>query len=219
MNFEIVQKYIPLYIKAGKLTLTLGTLGILLAVLIGLLCSMIRYYKIPILDKIVAVYIEVSRNTPILIQLFFMYYGLPKIGLMVSSETCGIIGLAFLGGSYMSESFRSGLEAVDKSQVESGMSVGLTRIQLMRYVIFPQALAISIPSIGANVIFLLKETSLFSAVALADLMYIAKDLIGLYYDTNEALFLLVISYLVILLPLSIIVTIVERKLRYAGYGV
>ena len=72
-----------------------------------------RYYKIPVARQITAVYIELSRNTPLLVQLFFLYYGFPKIGVRLSAEVCGVVGLAFLGGSYMAEAFRSGLEAVD----------------------------------------------------------------------------------------------------------
>nr|WP_312214421.1 amino acid ABC transporter permease [Clostridioides sp.] len=218
MNLDVIIKYIPLYIQSAKITIILGVLGILLALIIGLVCSFIRYYKVPVLDKVIGIYIEVSRNTPLLIQLFFMYYGLPKLGLKLPAEVCAITGLGFLGGSYIAEAFRSGLDAVGKSQLDAGASIGLTKFQLMRYVIFPQAMAISIPALGANIIFLLKETSLFSAVAIADLTFLAKDLIGIYYDTNEALFLLIISYLIILLPLSITLTFVERKLRYAGYG-
>lgn len=218
MDFQFIKEYIPHYIEAGKLTLTLSFYGISLSLLIGLLCSLIIYYKIPILSKIIGAYIEISRNTPLLIQLFFLYYGLPKIGILLSAKACAIIGLSFLGGSYMAESFRSGLEAVSVSQIESGLSIGLTKLQVIRYVIFPQAFAISIPSLGANGIFLLKETSLFSAVALADLMFVAKDLIGLYYKTTESLFMLVISYLIILLPLSLLLTFIERRIRYAGYG-
>ena len=118
----------------------------------------------------------------------------------------------------MAEAFRSGLEAIDKIQVESGLSIGLTHMQVMRYVILPQALSISIPPLCANVIFLIKETSVFSAVALADLMYVAKDLIGLYYKTDEALLMLVIAYLILLLPVSIFASWLERRLRYAGFG-
>ena len=118
----------------------------------------------------------------------------------------------------MAESFRSGLESVDKIQTESALSLGLTKAKAMRYVILPQALSTSIPAICANVIFLIKETSVFSAVALADLMFVAKDLIGLYYKTDEALLMLVISYLIILLPASIFASYLERRLRYAGFG-
>lgn len=218
MDFEFIRQYTPLYIEAAKLTIQIAFLGILLASVVGFICSLIRYYKIPILNRIIGIYIELSRNTPLLIQLFFLYFGLPKIGIVFSSETCAVIGLIFLGGSYMAEAFRSGLEAVTYSQIESGLSLGLTKLQVLRYIVLPQALSISIPAFSANTIFLIKETSVFSAVALADLMYVAKDLIGLYYSTNEALVMLVVAYFIILLPISIVFTIIERKLKYAGFG-
>jgi polar amino acid transport system permease protein len=193
-------------------------MGILFSLAIGLICSIVQYYKIPVLKQIAAIYIELSRNTPLLVQLFFLYFGLPKLGIRISSEGCALIGLSFLGGSYMAEAFRSGLESIEKSQMESGLAIGLDHAQVMQYVIFPQALSVSVPALCANVIFLIKETSVFSAVALADLMYVAKDLIGLYYKTDEALFMLVIAYLIILLPISIAASLLERRLRYAGFG-
>lgn len=210
--------YLPLYRTAAVLTVKLGLCGIALAIVIGLLCALVQHFKVPVVRQIVAVYIELSRNTPLLIQLFFIYYGLPKIGISTDPATCGIMGLAFLGGSYMAEAFRSGLEAVPVIQHESAYSLGMSRLQTMRYVILPQAMSTSVPPFVANVIFLLKETSVFSAISLMDLMFTAKDLIGLYYKTTECLFLLVVFYLIILLPVSILGSLLERRLRYAGFG-
>lgn len=207
-----------MYAEAAKLTLLIGVLGIVLSLAVGMLCSAIEYSRIPVLRHIVSIYVELSRNTPLLVQLFFLYFGLPKLGIRWSSELCGVIGLAFLGGSYMTETFRAGLETVEPIQKESALSLGMTPVQTMWNVILPQALAVSVPSLVANVIFLLKETSVFSGIALADLMYVAKDLIGLYYKTPEALGMLVAAYLVILLPISIIGTLLERRLRHAGFG-
>lgn len=215
---DFIAEYTPLYVEAAKLTIKLGVIGILLSLLVGLICSLILYFRVPVFRKVVAVYIELSRNTPLLVQLFFLYFGLPKAGIRIDSQTCAVIGLTFLGGSYMAEAFRSGLEAIEKIQMESGLSIGLTHSQVMRYIIFPQALAVSIPGLCANMIFLIKETSVFSVVALADLMYVAKDLIGLYYKTDEALFMLVIAYLILLLPISVVASVLERRLRYAGFG-
>ena len=118
----------------------------------------------------------------------------------------------------MAEAFRSGLEAIPAIQSESAESLGMNRAQVMRYVILPQAVSISIPAFMANIIFLMKETSIFSAISIMDLMFTAKDLIGLYYNTTESLFLLVVFYLIILLPISLIGSFVERRLRYAGFG-
>ena len=218
MDFNFINEHIPLYVEAAKLTLIMAFWGISLAIVVGLIVSLIRYFKVPVLDKIVGFYIELSRNTPLLIQLFFLYFGLPKVGIVLTSEQCGVIGLAFLGGSYMAEAFRSGLETVAAIQTESALSLGMNRLQVMRYVVLPQAFSISVPAFMANVIFLLKETSVFSAVSLMDLMFTAKDLIGLYYKTTESLFLLVVFYLLILLPISILGSLLERRLRYAGFG-
>ncbi|SHK24586.1 amino acid ABC transporter permease [Hespellia stercorisuis] len=218
MNWEYIQTYLPMYEKAALLTLKLGIAGILLAILVGLFCAVIQYYRIPVLRRIVAVYIELSRNTPLLVQLFFLYYGLPKIGIATDAQMCGIAGLTFLGGSYMAESFRSGFEAVEKIQEESALSLGMNSCQVMRYVILPQAVSVSVPAFLANIIFLLKETSVFSAISLMDLMFTAKDLIGLYYKTTESLVLLVAFYLMILLPVSLLGAWLERRVRYAGFG-
>lgn len=218
MDWEFIIKYAPMYVRAARLTLRIGGLGILLSIVVGFACSFVRYRRIPVLHRIAGMYIELARNTPLLIQLFFLYFGLPKIGLKLSAEACAIVGLCFLGGAYMAESFRSGMEAVEKSQAEAGLCLGLTAWQNIRCVILPQALASAVPALCANVIFLLKETSVFSAVALADLMYVAKDLIGMYYKTDEALLMLVAAYLVILLPISLIFDRIERRLRYAGFG-
>ena len=218
MNWEFIVEYLPLYEKATVFTVGIGLLEIAFAILVRFACAMVQYHRIPVVRQIVAVYIELSRNTPLLVQLLFIYYGLQKVGLQLSPEICGVAGLAFLGGSYMAEAFRSGLESVETIQRESAISLGMSSRQTMQYVILPQALATSVPAFVANVIFLLKETSVFSAISLMDLMFTAKDLIGLYYKTVESLFLLVVFYLIILLPVSVLGSLLERRLRRAGFG-
>ena len=218
MDLSVMQSYLPLYVEAMKLTLKIGWIGIVLSVIIGFFCSLARHYKVPVLDQIAGIYIEIFRNTPLLVQLFFLYFGLPKIGISINADVCGALGLALLGGAYMAEAFRSGFEAIEPIQTESALSLGLSRRQTIVHIILPQAFSVSVPAFVANIIFLLKETSVFSAISLMDLMFTAKDLIGLYYKTVECLTLLVIFYLIILLPVSIIGSIVERKVRYAGFG-
>lgn len=218
MNIDFIKKAIPIYIESAYITLYVGILGILLSVIIGLVCCYILYFKTKGLQRIVKMYIELSRNTPLLIQIYFLYFGLPQLGIKLSETTSGVIGLGFLGGSYLAESFRAGLEAVAVSQIESGLSIGLNKWQLLRYVIVPQAFSVSIPQIAANVIFLLKETSILAAIAIPELVFTAKSLIGLYYKTNEALLLLTLGYLIIILPISIIFRILERRLRHGEYG-
>ena len=213
MDFQFIEKYVPLYVAEGKLTLCIACIGIVLSILIGILASAVLYYRIPLLKRLVSVYVELSRNTPLLVQLFFLYFGLPKMGIRWSSEVCGIVGLSFLGGAYMTESFRAALSTVEKGQLESAKSLGLNPIQILRYVLLPEAITVAVPSIVANMIFLIKETSVFSGIALKDLMYEAKDLIGLYYKTEESLVMLVVAYLILLLPVSILGTVLERRVK------
>jgi polar amino acid transport system permease protein len=218
VNLDVMVNYLPLYEKAMVLTLQIGWIGVAGSILIGLIVALILHFKVPVLRQIANVYVEIFRNTPLLIQLFFIYFGLPRLGLSITAEACGMLGLALLGGAYMTETFRSGLEAVPAIQTESASSLGFTKIQTARYVVLPQAFALSVPSFVANIIFLLKETSVFSAISLMDLMFTAKDLIGLYYKTTECLVLLVIFYLIILLPVSIAGTFLERKVRSGIFG-
>lgn len=218
MDFDFIMKHAPEYLKAAFLMLYIGGIGITFSIVVGIIGSWIQYEKIFILNRIISCYVELSRNTPLLVQLFFLYFGLPKIGLKLSSESCAVIGLTFLGGSYMIEAFRSSLESISITQKESALSLGMNKFQIMRYIILPQAFITILPALNANIIFLLKETSVFGAIALVDMMFVAKDLIGLYYKTEEALFMLVLGYLFLLLPISLIAHLLERRMRYAVYG-
>lgn len=218
LDAHVLIEYLPLYRDALVLTLKIGWLGILLAFVLGLICAAIGHFQVPVLKSLTKAYIELFRNTPLLVQLFFIYFALPKIGIRVSAEACGVLGLGLLGGAYISETFRSGLESIAVIQTESALSLGMTRGQVFRHVILPQAVSISVPGLLANVIFLLKETSVFSTISLMDLMFTAKDLIGMYAKTIECLFLLVVFYLVMLLPVSLLGSFVERKVRHAEFG-
>lgn len=218
LDWDFMGKYLPWYIDGAILTIRVGIYGILLALVAGLAVAVVRYYKVPILSPLAKIYMELSRNTPLLVQLFFLYFGLPKIGIRLSGEWCAVIGLVFLGGSYMAEALRSGLESVEAIQTESARVLGFTPLQTMRLIVLPQALAVSMPAFVANVIFLIKEISVVSAIALPDLMYVTKDLIGNYYRTDESLLMLVSAYIIILLPVSLLGTYLERRVRHAGFG-
>ncbi|WP_336142487.1 amino acid ABC transporter permease [Acinetobacter sp. 102] len=218
MDWQYIQSVLPQFYAATLMTLKISFIGIVLSILFGLICSVISTYQVRVLNKIVKVYIEVSRNTPLLIQLFFLYYGLPKIGIKLDGFTCGVIGLTFLGGSYMAEAFRAGLQSVAQGQIDSARSVGLNAVQVFQYVVFPQALSLSIPAIGANCLFLIKESSVLSAIAVVELLFVTKDLIGMDYKTTEALFLLIMAYLIILLPVSALTSYLEYRSRKVSHG-
>jgi polar amino acid transport system permease protein len=218
MDWNVMISYLPLYRDALLLTIRIGWQGVLLAFILGILCAVVIHLKLPVLRRLIGIYIELFRNTPLLVQLFFLYFALPKVGIKIAPGLCGSLGLGLLGGAYMAETFRSGLENIAPIQGESAESLGMNRWQAFRYVILPQAVSSSVPGLLANVIFLLKETSVFSTISLMDLMFTAKDLIGMYAKTIECLTLLVVFYLIMLLPVSILGSVVERRLRHAEFG-
>ena len=217
-NFSFMGEYGKYIFQALGYTLLLAVVSVALAILPALLLAIMRLSKNKLIKGISGAYIAAFRSTPLLVQLFFLYFALPRIGIRIPAEVCGWVGLGLIGGAYMTETFRSGLDSIARIQTESAASLGMTRFQIFRYVVLPQALASSIPGILANIIFLLKETSVFSTISLMDLMFTAKDLIGMYAKTLECLTLLVIFYLIMLLPVSVAGSIIERRLRYAEFG-
>lgn len=218
MDFSVIADNIAVYAQAAILTMRVAAKGIVLAFPVGELVATVKFFRVPVLRQIATAYVEVSRNTPLLVQLFFLYFGLPKLGIVLESGTCAVVGLAFLGGSYMGEAIRAGLEGVPASQMQSSLSLGMSRTQALRHVITPQATALALPAITAKIIFLIKETSVVSIVALPDLVYTAKEQIGQTYQTREALLLLVTFYLLILLPISLFAGWLERKVRADVFG-
>ncbi|AQW21107.1 polar amino acid ABC transporter permease [Lentilactobacillus curieae] len=218
MSWAIIQQSLPMFTKGFELTLWLSFVGVLGSIIVGIVVSLVQYFKVPILHQFGSIYVEISRNTPLLIQLFFLYYAFPVFGIKLGAELSGIIGLIFLGGSYMAEGFTGGFNGVAKTQIETGKAIGLSRGQLARYVVFPQGFALSVPAMAANVIFLIKETSIFTVIAIPELTNTALDLIGMYYRSNEYLFVLVVAYAIILIPLSLVLTYLEKRVRYGSFG-
>lgn len=218
MSWQIINQSLPIFAKAFQLTIWLSAVGIIFSIVVGIFCSLIQYFKVPILSQLITAYVELARNTPLLIQLFFLYYAFPVIGLKMSAQTCGIIGLVFLGGAYMAEGFTGGFAGVSATQIDDGKALGMNNLQLARYVVFPQGFALSMPALTANIIFLIKETSIFSVIAIPELTNTALDLIGMYYRTNEYLLILVIAYAIILIPIILLLTYLERKVRYGTFG-
>lgn len=214
MDFAFITKVSPMFFDAALLTLQVFALGLFFSFLVGLFCVAMYFFRLNFIYKICSIYIEFSRNTPLLIQLFFLYYGLGKLGFHMSSFACAVLGLSFLGGSYMAESLRAGIDAVKKQQLEAGLSLGFSKMQLLRYIILPQALGICMPSISANTVFLFKEISVVTIIALPDLVNTMTSLNSLTYKTDELLFLLFISYLIIILPMSLFLSWLEKRLSY-----
>jgi polar amino acid transport system permease protein len=220
MNFDwsFVLSTLPAFGRAVLVTLQVGAIAIATSLLVALLNASILVLRVPLLQRLVGLYVEVARNTPLLIQLFFIYFALPSVGIRISGFSSAIIAMTFLGGAYLTEVLRAGVEAVPKAQIESGLSIGLSRWQLLRHVILPQAGILSLPALFANFIFLLKETTVVSAVAVPEILYTTKNNIAMYYKAYERLAVMTALCVLLFLPLSLLLAYLERRLQHGQFG-
>jgi len=218
IDLEYIQRTAPLFVQALDVTLRLALGGIFLAILIGIVCSSILHFHVPVLRHLIMVYVQISRNVPVLVFLFFLYFGLVQIHIILEAKLCAILGLGMMGGAYMTESFRAGLIAVDKVQIESARSIGLSPLQILWHILFPQAFAIVLPNMLSNAHAILMETAVCGFIAVPELMCVTRDQIGMYYKTYESFLMLTVSYVVLLLPLSLIAGYTERRVRNAQFG-
>jgi polar amino acid transport system permease protein len=147
------------------------------------------------------------------VQLFFLYFGLPKVGIRISGEWCAIIGLAFLGGSYMAEALRAGLESVSTVQTESARVLGLTPFQTMMLVVLPQAIKNVLPALGNEVVTMVKESSICSTLGMVELMFAAKTVATSTYISLAPYVLAALMYFCITYPAGKAIEALERRMR------
>lgn len=209
---------ISIFAKALLVTIEVSFLSTLIAIIIGLVCSIVLFYKIKVLKTIIYIYVEFFRNTPSIIQAYFIFYGLAKI-VRLDSFTCSVIVLSLLGGAYMCEALYSGIKAIPKNQQELAMAIGLSKFDTIKYLILPQSISISIAAINNNSIFLTKEVSAMKIILLPEIIYQAFAIISIRADLIIPVsILMIVSYLVILIPMTYVFSILERKVRFAEFG-
>ncbi|EKO1911361.1 amino acid ABC transporter permease [Clostridium botulinum] len=170
LNFDIVFRNLPFLLKATLVTIKITLLSFIVAIILAFIVGVLRTYKFSkILDLILNAYVEIFRGSPLLIQLFFIYYGLPSVGIAMDAEVAAVIGLALNGAAYMSEIIRAAILSIDRGQEEAGFSLGYTRFQNLCYIILPQAAQISVPPLVNGFSSLLKDTSLVSVISITEL--------------------------------------------------
>lgn len=198
--------------KAGlKVTLQVTFSAAVLAFVLGGISGLARMSKHKMVRFISGVYIEIFRGTSLLVQLFWMYFVLPMIGIRLSALTAGILAIGLNFGAYCSEIVRSAIQAVPSGQTEACIALNMSKVQRMRRVIIPQAFVMMIPNLGNQLIELLKSTSLVSMITLTDLTYQANILNATTFETTKVYSMLLILYFIIGLPLSKGMKLLERK--------
>ncbi|HEY1393728.1 MAG TPA: amino acid ABC transporter permease, partial [Methylibium sp.] len=160
----------PLMLKGTGYTLLFASASMLLGLALGAAIALLRVLALPGLSQVAAVFVSAMRGTPLLVQVFIVYYGLPSIGIELSPIAAGILALTLNVAAYRSESLRGAVSGIAQGQWLAGTSLGLTRVQTLRYVIGPQALRSAVPSLSNSLISLIKDTSLVSVIAVTELM-------------------------------------------------
>jgi cystine transport system permease protein len=168
----------PVMLRGTGYTLLFAVASMLLGLPLAALIMLVRVLRVPALRQATALYVSAIRGTPLLVQVFIVYYGLPSIGIEFSPITAGILSLTLNVAAYMSETLRGAVGAVSLGQWLAGESLGLTRRQTLRFVIVPQALRAAVPALSNSLISLIKDTSLVSVIAVTELMLATKELIS-----------------------------------------
>jgi polar amino acid transport system permease protein len=204
-------EFTPILLEGAGITVLVTIGALLLATVLGLVWALMRTSHFKVLSRISATIVNIIRGIPILVQLFYIYFVLPDIGIQFNALQAGIIGLGVAYSAYMAEVFRAGIEAIDVGQIEAAQSLGMTRRLVMTRVILPQAFQIALPPYGNNLIMLLKDSSQTSAITVAELS-LASKLIAASTFKNMTVFTLgAIAYLVMSLPLIFLVSKLEKR--------
>lgn len=174
----LLRDALPLMLKGAGWTLLLAVASIFFGAIVGTFVAITRLAKVPGLSQFAALYVSCMRGTPLLVQLFVIYFGLPSIGIQFDPITAGILGLSLNVGAYLSETIRGAINGVEHGQWNAARSLGLTQVQTLRYVIGPQALRLAVPSLSNSLISLIKDTSLVSVIAVGELMLATKEVIA-----------------------------------------
>ncbi len=208
-------EYAPILLKGAWLTVLVTIGALLLSTFLGLFWALLRTSHIKFLSKTSTTIVNTIRGIPILVQLFYIYFVLPDLGIQLTAFQAGIIGLGIAYSAYMSEVFRAGIEAIDPGQIEAAQSLGMTRRLIMSRVVLPQAFRIALPPYGNNLIMLLKDSSQTSAITVAELSLESKLIAASTFKNMTVFTLGAIAYLIMSLPLIFLVSKLEKRFKRA----
>lgn len=209
--FDVFTGSFDLFLKGLLLTVELTAASLVIALVIGLLFALLKVSNVKVLEWIADVYIWVVRGTPLIVQIFILYYGLTTF-VELSPFQAGVAALAFHNGAYIAELFRGSIQAVDKGQTEAGRSLGMNRMLTMRRIILPQAFRRAVPPLGNQFIIALKDSSLVSFIGMQELFGVANTQGSNNFDFLTYYVVVAIYYLFVVLILTVIVNRIEKKM-------
>ena len=196
-NFRVILDYMPLYMKCLWATIWLSGLSILGALIVGTIACAMRLSRSRSLTDIAGCYIESIRSTPLLAQIYFLYFGLPSLGIRISEEVTSVMALTLNSGAYMAEIIRAGILSIPQGQVEAGVATGLSYSMRMRYIVLPQAIGATIPPLLGQAIVLVKDSALLSLISIAELTRAGQMMTSERFMPAEAFLTTAVLYLLI----------------------
>ncbi len=214
LDFSRVSAYSPLLVKGTVTTLELTLFSVLLGTVFGFITALFKMSRFKLLRALGNIYVELIRGTPLLVQLYIVYYGLPQlIGHDIPSFPAAIAALSFNSGAYVAEIIRAGIEAVDTGQMEAARSLGMSHGLAMRFVVIPQAIKNILPALGNEFVSLLKESATVSVISMGDLMRQADIIRAATYTAFEPLIEVALIYFVMTSIFSSLQRMLERRLK------
>jgi polar amino acid transport system substrate-binding protein len=208
------RKYLPILLKGAVVTVKISVISMVVAVAFGLVLALLRLYGAAPFRWLASIYIEVIRGTPLLIQLYLIYYGLPNLGIRLSAFFAAILGLGLNYAAYEAENYRAGIQAIPRGQMEAALALGLSRWQALRRVILPQAFRLIIPPVTNDFIALFKDSSLVSIITMVELTKVYGMLATTTYDYIGLGLMTTAIYFGLSYPASLLAARLEKKLRY-----
>lgn len=216
----------PLYFEGLKFTLIISIIGTFLGLLLALFLTILRIQEVEQRDKLKtkilkrftvllsSSYVEFFRGTPMMVQAAIFYYGLATLGVRLPIIIAGIIIVTLNTAAYLTEVLRSGINAIDKGQIEGAKSIGLSKRQMFQYIIFPQVLKNMLPAIGNELVVNIKDTAVLSVIGVSELFYMGKSVAGTYYRYTESFVLVALVYLITVLITTRILTFIVRLVNH-----
>lgn len=210
LDFSVLSEYMPSLLDGLYMTIQISILSIIFGTIMGILGALCKISKNFILRSIANIYVEWIRNTPLLIQVLFIYFGL-GVFLNLSPMVASVIALSFFSGAYITEIIRAGIQSVPRGQKEAAQSIGMTEFQAMRLIILPQAIKRILPPLAGQFITLVKDSSLVSVIAVTDLTYVAKNIVTTTFRAFEVWLVIAVFYFVLSFTLSLAVRKLESR--------
>lgn len=211
--FSIAINFAPKFLPGVLMTLELSILSIIFGTVFGVFVTLAKMSKIKPLRGLANLYVAVIRGTPLLLQLFFVFYGLPQLGVTLDSFPTAVLGLALHNAAYISEIFRGSIQAIDLGQTEAAQALGMTKLQAFRTVIFPQAFKNAVPALGNQFLLAIKDSSLASTITIAETLMKARQYAAATYSIFPIYFDAAVYYMLMTYVLALLLKMLEKRLR------